>query len=369
MVNISDFSTNSTVRVPGIQNSPADGFSWAGGGPRRGSAPAPTPAPVDLQERFVTLSSEDFALYSDGDTSFVSAGNLPAASRWNKVVFGDNKFVAVGYDEYSGYGYGAIVSEDGGSTWARVNSSIGYTSWRSVAYGNGMWVLVGSGNYIAYSEDLITWSQVQVGDSSQVWSDVVFGGGKFVLSGFYYWYSQTAYSEDGINWTAGSSYAFSVGYNHKLAYGNGVFVAFAGYSYAAYSTNGITWTSMTVPDPGGGLTGSAITFGNGKFVLFTTSTNGRIYVSATANGSSFGQPMLSGLDWNPDYTSIMNSVAYGNGYFIVVGRTVPNGTSMSYPTIGYSTSGEPSSWSTIDTDTSKPGGSAYTAVAYGEVEL
>jgi hypothetical protein len=349
--------------------------SWSLGGQKGPSSP--TPPPTDLQKRFVLTSDFNVSGYSEGDTDFTVAANLPASVVWNKIAYGDNKFVAVGYQPASTSSI-VVVSEDGGATWTSVtvDADVSFNQqWRSVAYGNGMWVVTGTLATIAYSEDLSTWTAVTIPNTSpqQEWIDIIFGGGKFVLSGAYYWQSQTAYSTDGINWTAGSSYAFSVGYNHKLAYGNGVFVAVALHDYAAYSTNGITWTQMSIPrEPGTGSTfAGALTFDDytQKFVLLSGSFESYwMQASTSTDGANWQTTVVFPGSSSNTFGSRWLSMASGNQTIIAVGQAFPNGDGVGYPLYAYATNLASTTWGLSMPNFGNPD-KTYSAIVYAEVEL
>jgi hypothetical protein len=95
----------------------------------------------------------------------------------------------------------------------------------------------------AYSTDGINWTAATL-PSPASWQSVTYGDGKFVAVTF--GSDVAAYSTDGISWTA--STLPSVKNWNSTTYGNGKFVAIAGYTgFAAYSTDGITWTDSTLP--------------------------------------------------------------------------------------------------------------------------
>ncbi|MBR5436768.1 MAG: hypothetical protein IK120_07875, partial [Muribaculaceae bacterium] len=78
-------------------------------------------------------------------------------------------------------------------------------------------------------------------DASEDWYSVCYGNGKFVaVAG---WSDVAAYSSDGITWPQATTTMPSSEYWSSVCYGNGKFVAVAGWSdVAAYSSDGITWT-------------------------------------------------------------------------------------------------------------------------------
>ena len=93
--------------------------------------------------------------------------------------------------------------------------------------------------------------------------DITYGDGKFVaVAG----YGGSYYSADGINWTAGSD---PDDYLKAVAYGDGKFVAVNEYGTPYCSTDGINWTKG---DEMGGSTYD-VAYGMGKFVAVGDSGN------------------------------------------------------------------------------------------------
>jgi hypothetical protein len=87
---------------------------------------------------------------------------------------------------------------------------------------------------------------------------------------------KSAYSSDGINWTA-STLPSSANWS-SVIYGNGKFVTVASSSSdkSAYSSDGITWTASTLPSSS---SWSSVTYGNGKFVPVAYNSNKSAYSS------------------------------------------------------------------------------------------
>jgi hypothetical protein len=183
-----------------------------------------------------------------------------------------------GYDNTPAKTYATTV------TWTQVAEipfvySYGY----GIVYGNDTFVIGGinmswwTGNFyteVAYSSDGTAWTEVKnslingYGNAAAL----AYGNGRFVAMD---WNSKTAYSTDGINWTAGGDVPFNSAMG-ALAYGNDRFVAGGTvedsksnyFGMTAYSTDGITWTA------GGDIslegyydtTINTIAYGNGRFV-------------------------------------------------------------------------------------------------------
>ena len=211
-----------------------------------------------------------------------------------------------------------------------------YARWFSVIYGNGKFVAVAyNSNQTAYSEDGINWTLTTI-PSSANWYSVTYGNGKFVAvaNGS----NQTTYSEDGVNWTT-STMPSSANW-HSVTYGNGKFVAVANNSdQAAYSEDGINWTlATTIPIK---ANWHSVTYGNGKFV-------------AVAQNSDKATYSEDGITWTkttmPSH-AMWESVTYGNGKFVAV---VLNSDKLAYSEDGIT-------W----TETTMASSIPYTSVAYG----
>ncbi len=167
----------------------------------------------------------------------------------------------------------------------------------------------------AYSSDGVTW-EASTMPSAASWSAMAYGNGKFVaLAGFS---DKAAYSTDGINWTAVTIPASE--WWTSVVYGDGKFVAIADHSANfAYSTDGITWTAV---DPGiYQESWLHVAYGNGKFV---TVEEGNDAVAYSTDGISWSLADLpSAAYWG--------GVAYGNGKFVTVGY---NSNKAAYSTDG-----------------------------------
>lgn len=227
----------------------------------------------------------------------------------------------------------------------RCTNFLGVLGYQSAAYGNGTFVAAGGAASIAYSSNGAPWTQIS--PTNKTLLSVAFGGGKFVAVGDS---GLILTSSNGINWDDHST-SNSI-YLRKIAYGNSRFVAM-GYTispaldYTVVSTDAVTWTTNYLAS---NKTGGAMTFGNGLFVYPV----------------GIGTNLLSadGLNWIPSLTGLTNDIymigsgvnslvifdihnrtygsadgtnwallgtnsllrpeglAYGNGYWLAVGRDV-----------------------------------------------
>ena len=180
----------------------------------------------------------------------------------------------------------------------------------------------------------------QSGERGEKWCSVAYGDGKFVaVAGYNYTSDTAAYSTDGTNWTTITMPAKTNWCS--VTYGDGKFVAVSGYmtaSEAAYSTDGINWTLTTVPESY--LKG--VTYGDGKFVAVPTREEVAVY---STDGINWTATTIPSYSWA--------SVTYGNGKFVAVADYYTN-------TAVYSTDGI--NW----TATTLPATGAWNGVTYGD---
>lgn len=224
-------------------------------------------------------------------------GTLPSSTSWNKIAYGNNKFVAVAtYQNIS-----AISTN--GITWTQGNIDNYTLSAKSFLYGNNVFVLLTSPSGTSVrSTDGLTWSSISVpeGEQGQDYAAAVYGNGKFLA--FPQYNSIVISSTDGSSWSSGS---LPISRSWKsAAYGDGKFVLLSG-DYETqgglYSTDGITWNQMTVP-LGNWL---SVAYGNGKFVAlaqgeYSVSTNGIVW---------------SQKNWLPGDANY-RAISYASGFFV-----------------------------------------------------
>lgn len=226
---------------------------------------------------------------------------LPASRKWNRVTYGDGKYVAVAFDSDKG-----AYSTDG-ITWTEMSMPAN-RRWFGVAYGDGKFVAVASTvDKGAYSTDGITWTEMTL-PASQRWECLTYGGGKFVTVAVNSMYG--AYSTDGITWTQMTLPKKKDWSN--VTYGDGKFVAVSNSvsSMAAYSIDGITWTETTLPSK---LNWRSVTYGNGKFVALAANTQ----TSSTAL-SAYSTDGINWTETNLSSSGSWVSVTYGDGKFVAI---------------------------------------------------
>jgi photosystem II stability/assembly factor-like uncharacterized protein len=267
---------------------------------------------------------------------------LPTGNHINCVAYGDNLFVGVGAN-------GTIVtSSDGGATWDQqvVPPNISLSGVVCGSYnGAPLFVAVGtntaSDNVILTSPDGITWTAASRAGgfgTSGLNAVACDGSGHIIAVGNY---GTTVYSlDDGTTWNLGTS--GTTENLNAITYGDNEFVA-VGNSGSIFTTqNEISWTPQTSPiaedltgiaydgkhqfvavgavqiltSPDGVLwsahlnnDGTAVTYGNGKFVVVNIDT----YYPGVLTSSDGTNWQTSTLYW------IFDTITYGNGIFMAAG--------------------------------------------------
>jgi hypothetical protein len=241
-----------------------------------------------------------------------------------RVVFINNVFIAAkgsGSDDYVG------ISTDG-TTWAKIpNAQISF-GMKGLGYGNGIYVGGGQGGKMAYSANAEGWTTLAntattfTGNGSAAYINaIVYGNGKFVAGGGK---GHVAYSTDGETWTSldlvddtgfsQTEIIFDQGFINSAVFANGKFVAVggkdAGPGKAAYSSDGITWTESGAIGVGEDTMINGIAYGNGYFVL----VDNKGYGSYSSDGITWIKIADTGLEG-----TAINGVTYGNGKFVIVG--------------------------------------------------
>lgn len=182
--------------------------------------------------KFVAVGT-NAVMYSTDGVSW-TAGVSPANSTWSDVTYSGSTWVAVASSTSEATSIRAMTSADGVTWTARTTPSAG---WQSVTYGASKFVAVSTVGKSMYSlDDGASWVQSTAGVPANDWRAVEVGetqppGGaapvtRFVAVSDSATANAVMYSDDGVNWTAGTSPATNTW--RGLAYGDGKFVAVAG---------------------------------------------------------------------------------------------------------------------------------------------
>jgi hypothetical protein len=293
---------------------------------------------IASEQKFVSTSydSANSAYSTDGVTW--TASTMPATASWSSVVYGNGKFVA-----FRDYGDGAHSTD--GITWTEFSTSYPAEPWASAIYADGKFVAVSnSASSIYVSTDGARWDQNSLTTFSN-WSSIAYGSGSFVVASG----NAAVQSTDAITWTEIPD-VITGGYNQThLAYGLGKFVAVfennSGTDNSAYSTDGVTWTASTMPSS---AAWSSIAYANGKFVAIS-SYGGSAY---STNGVSWTQSNMPSTIYNGWSLPLV----YGRGVFVTFEASYTSDSSRAL----YSTDGI--SWTITVVPPSR-----WTSLAYGEI--
>ena len=275
---------------------------------------------------------------------------------WNSVVYGNEKWVAIGYVSIAD-GINDIMTSSDGISWSSVPAP-DYNVWNSVTYGNEKFVAVASSGKVMTSSDGSNWNDTfavynNMGEqvmTNMSWSSVAFGNNNLFVATGYTFNNSTGImtSTDGINWNIRSSNVANADLN-SVTYGNGKWVIVGTNKIITSSTNAASWTVTS--SNSGNL--KSVIYANGTFVavggsgLVMTSPDGYSWTSRTSTGTQ---------NWN--------SVTYGNEnkLFVAVAAT-GNGNKVMTSPDGSSWTGRPSpneSWLSV----SYGGNNTHVAVGY-----
>lgn len=206
-------------------------------------------------KKFVTvgpaIGPEGNVHYSEDGIDWTLANGIPKNESLAGVIYGNNKFVAVGTTVYYSvdgvYWYAGTINTDA-------------LSLRGVAYGDDKFVAVGSGGLIYYSIDGVNWKPSDYPTNDATLTSIVYGKDKFVAIGIGVVY----YSDNGIEWS--KPYPFpAINSAYGIAYGNGLFIGVGNDGFICYSYDGVNWKVDAIVDE---FTPdfAAITYGDGRFI-------------------------------------------------------------------------------------------------------
>ncbi|MFL9590427.1 hypothetical protein ACKC5O_00400 [Aeromonas schubertii] len=203
---------------------------------------------------------------------------LPKAHITAGIVHGNGVFVAVSSNQ------GVSLVSAGGKAWTEHSMPGAFSG---IAFGNGVFVAVrvGSSSSIATSPDGKTWTARSLPESLDA-SGIAFGNGTFVIAAK--GATKAATSPDGVTWTSRVTPSAA----SSLVFGNGVFIGTGPRNWMR-SADGVTWTGGSISSHTTSWTGSVVAFGNGVFMVASTSTpdvavsqDGASWVAATGLGAN-----------------------------------------------------------------------------------
>lgn len=232
------------------------------------------------------------------------------------VVYGNGEYVVVGNS-------GGIWVSGDLNDWENVHS--GGSDLNSVAYGNGVFVSVGDGGTIRYSDEGRSWNEVAL-DQNVNFTGVDHGGGQFVVVG------TTREDMHFGNSLVDRAYAHVAAPPRTKVYS---------------SIDGESWSELDEVDSGVSTSSPSVVFIDDTFYIMAPGISGGrlIYLREgrqvgsiglhnslhdMANGEGVYVGASGGImvsedaeSWENVFTrtSLLDSVAYGNGVFVATGKS------------------------------------------------
>lgn len=235
--------------------------------------------------------------------------NGPGGNGLLGVTYGGGTWIGVGWS-------GTVVTSTDGMNWTLQNSGIVDPDRpMDVAYGNGAFVMTGAG-FTAENFEMLVFTSVDGGatwtktltTSAAIWlNGIGFSDSQFVIAGDL---DTILTSSDGFNWTPRSSGVITTE-NNEVAFGDGTYVAVGrkrdtfDVGEITVSNDAVTWTKL--PSPGFDELNS-VSYGGGQFVA--VGRGGDVAVSE------------DGMSWSAgasDSVQELNGVTFGNGTYVAVG--------------------------------------------------
>lgn len=219
---------------------------------------------------------------------------------WNTITYGNEKYVAVGYDSYITYSIDGVIWE-----------SPSHTSWGTdyirIAYGNGRFAIVkepSTAATVSVTSDFIDYNGSLYESGSFVY-DIAYGKNKFVGVGSRSGLGIAYVLNDGSSkWS--SYYKVIVGSIKSIIFDGNQFVTLNNSGYVSTSSNGTSWSEQ-------GYTGTYfltnMAYGNGIYV----GCGDGGYVSMSNDCTIWTTPKRIG-------TNKWLAVTYGGGLFLMVGE-------------------------------------------------
>ncbi|MDR1408936.1 MAG: hypothetical protein LBJ12_01410 [Oscillospiraceae bacterium] len=242
------------------------------------------------------------------------------------IAFGNDIFVGI----RGGGSLNRFFTSPDGINWTTRNPNLGNNLQQgrnNIAFGNGLFVAVSnSGGYypntvsnplyrITTSPDGIDWIQ-RPAPIEDAWASICFGGGQFVARGTNY----IIVSEDGINWQEYS--VNSTVMPTTIVYGGGLFISQKSADNFVTSSDGINWTLRQAPSTPGWTSPGGTNRQIGGFCYGEVAGSG-LWVAWASNTSRARLIVEStdGLNWivsKPAEQQVLNRAGYfafGNMWF------------------------------------------------------
>jgi hypothetical protein len=241
------------------------------------------------------------------------ASTLPSGT-WGAVSRAYDKWFVSGHQNTQA---DYVATSDDGVTWTRKTGLPSAGLWSAVQYANGVYATQ-AGNTVAYSSDLTTWSASTITSSR---GSVFAAGGKFLRA------TQTAllFSNDAATWTQATTFSSQSG-AMTFGYSDGKWFAFDKSLGARVSTDGSSWSAIGVSLNNLSIE-NVVTF-SGKQYIGMPSVGNLTYASGTWGAASLSGAGSYGCQFATD-GSVLVAYSYAGKIFsstngtTFVERTLP----------------------------------------------
>ena len=264
-----------------------------------------------------TFWKGDFVVVGDDSTILISTNALdwkpqpsPISDTLRGIASDGTNLVAMARG-------GLFLTSTNGSEWTTHSGSVSNRWLYGLTYGAGQFVAVGTNGTILVSPDGATWTQRHFGGPTL--ATVAFGDNRFVAAGVLKGTNAVLFtSTNAVDWEE-----LPGGPNRKLAsisFHQGAFFAGGADGVLGQWTDG-GWETMILP---GAAELRGVIFADGKFVAAGSQ---RVYVSPDGKAwRGYPAPLL------PSGFLMVSGcpVAYGNGKFLIVGRSGATATSSDF---------------------------------------
>lgn len=167
-----------------------------------------------------------------------------------------------------------------------------------------------------HADALDNWTTNQISTNTAAFHHVVYGNGIYVAVGQYSDYGTFYTSVDGLHWKL--QYSEPNSWGVTLNYSAGHFASVAprssGFNAADVSSDGTNWTTKFIGDIDPNYSPSAITYGNGLYVM-VGSTNNVASILTSPDGVTWTYRKASTTPGGP-----INSVTYSANKFVAIGN-------------------------------------------------
>jgi hypothetical protein len=222
---------------------------------------------------------------------------LPQGNPLYDIVFGDDRFVAVG-------DRGVIISSTDGVDWTLSRVPVNFFL-SSIAFGNGLFVASHPGSFWL-STNAVTWTKSNF-EPDTILTDISFLNGRFFCVEYTTNLQPTLLSStNALEWESQYIPTNNISFAAPV-YGNGLYVLVGSPGVIYTSADTKIWTRR---DPPTHTDFYSAAFGNGVFVAL--GSGGRIFVSQDA------------INWSQIWVSpsYLNGLDFANGLFIAAGRDI-----------------------------------------------